>query len=267
MASGRCCPIGAAAELADVDVAWLDGVSWLHVPSYSLLAEPIGTATRQLIVELGRRDGRLSVDVSSVAVVEQYGVERYRALLDDVAPDVVFANEPESHVLDAGGGAVLIVKDGPRPVRIRGLDRCSEVDVPPLRASSTRPGPGTRSPAGYLAAAIRGDGVRDAVAAGITLRGERCSVASGAARPGSRPADGLSNEPVKVSPSNLSDPVPKLPSMAWKSNVNSEPSTMPPPTNVVIPKPTSLITASAPNCSMTSVNPLSRPDDQRPPLS
>ncbi len=159
----------AATELADVDAAWLDGVSWLHVPSYSLLAEPIGTATRQLIVELRRRDGRLSVDVSSVAVVEQYGVERYRALLDDLAPDVVFANEPESHVLDAGGGAVVIVKDGPRPVRIRGLDRCSEVDVPPLPGVADSTGAGDAFAAGYLAAAIRGDGVHDAVAAGIVL--------------------------------------------------------------------------------------------------
>ena len=37
---------GAATELTDVDPAWLDGVTWLHVPSYSLLSEPIGAASR-----------------------------------------------------------------------------------------------------------------------------------------------------------------------------------------------------------------------------
>ena len=36
----------AATELVDVDEAWLDGVTWLHVPSYSLLSEPIGTTVR-----------------------------------------------------------------------------------------------------------------------------------------------------------------------------------------------------------------------------
>ena len=93
----------AAIELVDVDPAWLDGVTWLHVPSYSLLSEPIGAATRELIDELRRRGGRLSVDVSSVAVVEQFGVERYTSLLDELAPDVVFANEPESRLLPDSG--------------------------------------------------------------------------------------------------------------------------------------------------------------------
>jgi sugar/nucleoside kinase (ribokinase family) len=159
----------AATDLNDVDPAWLDSVTWLHVPSYSLLAEPIGTTTRQLIAEFRRRDGRLSIDVSSVAVVDHYGVERYRALLDDLAPDVVFANEPESHVLDSSCGAIVIVKDGPRPVRVRGLDGRWEVDVPPLLDVAESTGAGDAFAAGYLAAAIRGDGTRDAVAAGIAL--------------------------------------------------------------------------------------------------
>ena len=56
----------AATELGDVDTAWLDGVTWLHVPSYSLLSEPIGTTVRELIVALRRAGGQLSIDVSSV---------------------------------------------------------------------------------------------------------------------------------------------------------------------------------------------------------
>ena len=83
---------------------------------------------------------------------------------------MVFANEPESHVLDAGARRpVVIVKDGPRPVRVRGSDRCSEVDVPPLPGVADSTGAGDAFAAGYLAATIRGDGIREAVAAGIDL--------------------------------------------------------------------------------------------------
>ena len=86
----------AAGELSDVDPTWLDGVTWLHVPAYSLLSEPIGSATRELVAHVRGAGGTVSIDASSVAVIESYGTDRFGALLDDVRPDVVFANEPES---------------------------------------------------------------------------------------------------------------------------------------------------------------------------
>ena len=160
---------GAATELADVDPQWLEGVSWLHVPSYSLLSEPIGAATRESIVEVRRAGGGLSVDASSVAIVDQYGVGRYRALLGELAPDVVFANRPESRVVPERGLPVVIVKDGPRPVRVRGQDGAWEVAVPPLPAVVDSTGAGDAFAAGYLAATIHGEHGREAVVAGIRL--------------------------------------------------------------------------------------------------
>ena len=35
----------AALELGSIDRSWLEGVTWLHAPAYSLCAEPIGTST------------------------------------------------------------------------------------------------------------------------------------------------------------------------------------------------------------------------------
>ena len=159
---------GAATDLTDVDPAWLDGVTWLHVPSYSLLSEPIGAATRRLIVELRRAGGRLSVDVSSVAIVDQFGIERYHELLGELAPDVVFANGSESHLLP-GGLSTVIVKDGPRPVQVRGSEGEWDVDVPALSDVADSTGAGDAFAGGYLAATIRGESVREAVAAGIDL--------------------------------------------------------------------------------------------------
>jgi sugar/nucleoside kinase (ribokinase family) len=162
---------GAATSLADVDHGWLDGVTWLHVPSYSLLGEPIGETVTTMIADLRRRRGRLSVDVSSVAAVEDYGVGRYHRLLSALAPDVVFANEPESRLLPADLGAVTVVKHGPRPVEVRGAGETFTIEVPPLPGIGNTTGAGDAFAAGFLVATIDGDDVRDAAAAGIELAG------------------------------------------------------------------------------------------------
>ncbi len=157
----------AATELADVDTAWLDGVSWLHVPSYSLLSEPIGATVRALIVAVRDTGGRLSIDVSSVSVVRDYGVERYGELLAELAPDVVFASDPESALLPGERSTLTIVKDGPRPVRVRGCPEPFEVDVRPLPDVTDSTGAGDAFAAGYLASATRGESVRDSVTSAI----------------------------------------------------------------------------------------------------
>jgi sugar/nucleoside kinase (ribokinase family) len=159
----------AATALAEVDGAWLDDVTWLHVPSYSLLSEPIGATVRTMIADVRGRHGRLSVDVSSVSSVEAFGVERYQQLLAALAPDAVFANEPESGLLPAGFGALAIIKHGPRPVEVRGVGEGFTVDVPPLPSIGDTTGAGDAFAAGYLVATIGGEEVGSAVAAGIEL--------------------------------------------------------------------------------------------------
>jgi sugar/nucleoside kinase (ribokinase family) len=161
----------AATSLVDVDRAWLDGVGWMHVPSYSLLSEPIGAAVGTMIADVRDRGGRLSVDVSSVAAVEDYGAERYHELLRALVPDVVFANEPESRLLPANLGAVTVVKHGPRPVEVRTAGESLTIDVPPLPGISDTTGAGDAFAAGFLAATIDGVDVRGAVVAGVDLAG------------------------------------------------------------------------------------------------
>ncbi len=158
----------AAMMLADVDARWLDGVTWLHVPSYSLLSEPIGSSVLAMIKAARLRGVKVSVDVSSVAVVEQFGVQRYTSLLDELAPEVVFANEPEARLLPRSALSLVIVKDGPRPVRVRGPAGQLTVDVPATDVADST-GAGDAFAAGYLAATIRGDEIAAAVAAGIEL--------------------------------------------------------------------------------------------------
>ena len=113
---------GAAAQLGPVEPAWLDGVTWVHVPAYSLCAEPIGAAHASSSIAPVRgpvAHGSASTCRRS-AVVAAFGAERFAALLDRLAPDVVFANARRGR---AGRRPVdpplLVVKDGARPVVLR----------------------------------------------------------------------------------------------------------------------------------------------------
>jgi sugar/nucleoside kinase (ribokinase family) len=87
MASDR----GVAPGLAAVEPEWLDGCDVLHVSGYSLLREPIARAA----LAAARLAPRVTVDLSSAADVRAFGVERFRALLVELGPELVFANEEE----------------------------------------------------------------------------------------------------------------------------------------------------------------------------
>jgi len=103
---------GVAPELDEIDPSWLEGADWLHVSGYSLLREPIARAA----LAAARLAPRVSVDLSSAPDIRAYGVDRFRALLVELGPELVFANEEEREVvggLDAG----WVVKLGPRGAR------------------------------------------------------------------------------------------------------------------------------------------------------
>lgn len=110
----------AAIELDEVSSADLDGVNWLHVPAYSLVGGPIAEASIEAIRIMKGRGGTVSVDASSVAIIEEFGVHRFGDLLSLVGPSVVLCNRDEANLLgvsDAEGLSgidITVVKDGPR---------------------------------------------------------------------------------------------------------------------------------------------------------
>ena len=85
----------------------------LHVSGYALLAEPVVRAAVRAI-DLARLGGaRISVDLSSWSAIRDAGAERFRAFVESLEPDVVFANEEEDEIF--GGplpGATWILKRG-----------------------------------------------------------------------------------------------------------------------------------------------------------
>jgi sugar/nucleoside kinase (ribokinase family) len=157
----------------ELDEAWL-ACDVLHVSGYALLREPIA-ATAQLAAGLARaRGARVSVDVAAWTEIRSYGPVRFRELLDELAPDVLFATEAEWEMLGLaappprpaapgrktgrlgrpGGGAYLtapvgVIKRGPRGCTV--VTEEARLDLAPVRAEVVdTTGAGDALAAGFL---------------------------------------------------------------------------------------------------------------------
>lgn len=68
---------------------------WLHVSAYPLLRSAASWPLLELAEVVRRRGGRVSLDLSSAAMIAAYGVDRFRAEVRRLGPDLLFANEAE----------------------------------------------------------------------------------------------------------------------------------------------------------------------------
>jgi ribokinase len=148
---------GVAPELQadDLDQAWFEGCEWLHLSGYSLLAEPIGSAALAA-ASLARGEGaRVSVDLSSWSAIRAYGADRFRGRLEELGPDVVFANEAEWELV--GGAYALaetsVVKRGSRGVAVHARGEVEERAPLPAEVVDTT-GAGDALAAGFIVGGI-----------------------------------------------------------------------------------------------------------------
>jgi sugar/nucleoside kinase (ribokinase family) len=112
---------GASAGLRPNDVRkpWLHGVNLIHVPAYSLYTEPLAAATRVAIDHVRSSRGLLSIDLSSVAGLKDYGPARFAEDLAHLQPDLLFATTAESATL-----GVPLAELAKVPVLKLGSDGC-----------------------------------------------------------------------------------------------------------------------------------------------
>ncbi len=159
---------GAAERLKpdDLRAAWFVGADAVHLPIYSLLG-PLGDAGRRAI-QLGRAERALiSIDLASIGPLLSGGRRAARALIEEVAPDVLFATAAEAEALLGLGrledlleltpvaavkrgpkGATVLSHDGGRTLRFEAATRA-------LGATDTT-GAGDAFDAGFLVGWLNG---------------------------------------------------------------------------------------------------------------
>jgi ribokinase len=134
----------------ELDGAWL-ACDVLHLSGYALLQEPIATTALSAARVAREQGARVSVDVAAWTEIRSYGPVAFRELLDEVAPDVLFATEAEWELL---GGAYLTAPVG---VLKRGARGCTvftedaKLDFAAVQAEVVDPtGAGDALAAGFL---------------------------------------------------------------------------------------------------------------------
>ena len=141
--------VGTQLAASELSVNWLDGCDWLHIPGYSLAAQPIGGAAVAAARHARARSARLSIDLSSTALIRDFGADGFRQLVVALEPDVVFGTEAEAALIGSQLGDRLIIKLGPAGVRAAGRRFPA---LPTVPADAT--GAGDAFAAGYLLGGI-----------------------------------------------------------------------------------------------------------------
>jgi sugar/nucleoside kinase (ribokinase family) len=132
-------------EPQDLKPEWFDGLDLIHLPAYSLLVEPLGSASARA-VELARARSagkvRVSVDLASVGPLLAHGRREARELIAGLRPDLLFATETEIEALFGRHvpeglldlAAIAVVKRGARGARVFArLDHGQSDAEPPLQ--------------------------------------------------------------------------------------------------------------------------------------
>jgi sugar/nucleoside kinase (ribokinase family) len=97
MATDRGASVGLRAD--DLLPAWFAGVQLIHVPAYSLFVDPLGNAARAAIRVIREAGGMLSIDLSSVAGLKEYGATRMAYYLARLQPELLFGTAAESAMI------------------------------------------------------------------------------------------------------------------------------------------------------------------------
>ena len=97
MATQRGASVGLRPD--DLLEQWFADVKLIHVPAYSLFINPLGQAARAAISFVRDAGGMLSIDLSSVAGVREYGPARMAYDLARLKPELLFGTAAEMETI------------------------------------------------------------------------------------------------------------------------------------------------------------------------
>lgn len=155
---------GAALRLGPGDLRreWFEGAAAVHLPAYSLLDRPLGEAG-MAAARLGREAGGLvCLDLSSAAPLLAHGRRAAVRLIEEAAPDLLFATRDETRALVGpkreerllGLAPVVVLKRGRKGVSVLWREGGGalrfEVATRPVATEDTT-GAGDAFDAGFLA--------------------------------------------------------------------------------------------------------------------
>lgn len=175
----------ACIALDEPDPSWLDDVATLHIPLYSLVGEPLARSVTTLAHWQRARGGRVSVDLSSAAIIEQLGCDAVLAILHDLGATIVFANELEAEcmgdLLQPANldNALIWVKQGSGPAIVH-APGAAPVEVPSFAVANVTDttGAGDAFAAGVLIALEEGLTAEQATLRGHQLGADAVRLAS-----------------------------------------------------------------------------------------
>jgi sugar/nucleoside kinase (ribokinase family) len=164
---------GVASHLSLVDASLMANVGILHVPSYSLVTEPLASTSLLYIKAAQSLGAVISIDASSTSVLEHFGVARYKSLIRSIQPQVFLCNEDEAGLLGVGatqgmpGAALTVIKRGAHStLAISQNNERSEVTVAPVANIVDTTGAGDAFAAGFLPTFVASNDVEVAIARG-----------------------------------------------------------------------------------------------------
>ena len=164
---------GVASHLSLVDASLMANVGILHVPSYSLVTEPLASTSLLYIKAAQSLGAVISIDASSTSVLEHFGVARYKSLIQSIQPQVFLCNEDEAGLLGVGvtegmpGAALTVIKRGVHSTFAISQDNeRSEVAVAPVANIVDTTGAGDAFAAGFLPTFVATNDVEVAIARG-----------------------------------------------------------------------------------------------------
>ena len=114
MATQRGASVGLRPD--DLLEAWFSDVKLIHVPAYSIFTDPLAQATRAAIGLVRDSGGMLSIDLSSVAGLKEYGPSRMAYDLARLKPELLFGTAAEAETIGVALehlAQVPVIKLGP----------------------------------------------------------------------------------------------------------------------------------------------------------